>query len=99
MFAAFRTGVAKEREGEPSARFFRRAHALASALIERGPPGARALVPMHLVRARACVLGRLECEEREVTEDLTWVLVRGDGAERRLARRMLEGEGGREGGR
>jgi len=43
-----------------------------------------------LIRARACVLGKLQCPRAAVSEDLTWVLVFGDDAQRRTAVRLLE---------
>ena len=90
MNAAFEEAMALRRDGEPAQRWFRRAYVHASRVIERGSPGTRTLVPERLVRARACMLGDLGCGRGEVSEDLTWVLVHGDDAQRRLAVRLLQ---------
>lgn len=90
MVAAFREGLAVQREGEDGRQWFRRAYVHASRLIDRGTPGSREYTPERLVRARACVLGALGCERERVNEDLTWVLVHGDDAQRRVAVRILE---------
>jgi hypothetical protein len=59
-------------------------------VIERGSAGSREYTPERLVRARSCLLGQLGCPRATVSEDLTWVLVFGDDAQRRLAARLLE---------
>ena len=59
-------------------------------LIDRGQPGSKEYTPERLIRARSCVLGELQCPRAAVSEDLTWVLVFGDDAQRRTAVRLLE---------
>ena len=90
MRAAFAEGMAVQRDGESGAKWFRRAYVHASRIIERGTAGSREYTPERLVRARSCLLGQLECPRAAVSEDLTWVLVFGDGAQRRTAVRLLE---------
>lgn len=94
MTATFDSALAARRTGENAQPLFRRAHAHASHLIDRAPPGSRAQALERLVRARACVLGGLGCRRTSVSEDLTWVLLQGDAAQRRIAVRMLERLGG-----
>jgi hypothetical protein len=62
----------------------------ATRVIDRGTAGSREYTPERLVRARSCLLGDLDCPHAAVTEDLTWVLVFGDDAQRRSAVRLLE---------
>ena len=90
MRAAFAEAMAVQRDGESGAKWFRRAYVHASRIIERGSAGSREYTPERLVRARSCLLGQLECPRAAVSEDLTWVLVFGDGAQRRTAVRLLE---------
>ncbi|MDF2773954.1 MAG: hypothetical protein K0S86_3451 [Geminicoccaceae bacterium] len=90
MRAAFEEAMAVRREGESGARWFRRAYVHASRLIDRGKAGSREYTPERLIRARACLLGELDCPRTTVSEDLTWVLVYGDDAQRRTAVRLLE---------
>jgi hypothetical protein len=90
MRAAFEEGLAVQRDGESGAAWFRRAYVHASRVIERGTAGSREYTPERLVRARSCVLGKLDCPRGSVTEDLTWVLVFGDDSQRRTAVRLLE---------
>lgn len=90
MRAAFEEGMAVERDGESGTKWFRRAYVHATRVIERGTAGSREYTPERLVRARACLVGRLDCARTTVSEDLTWVLVFGDDAQRRLAVRLLE---------
>ena len=90
MRAAFAEGMAVERDGESGPRWFRRASVHATRVIERGTAGSREYTPERLVRARSCLLGRLECPRATVSEDLTWVLVFGDNTQRRMAVRLLE---------
>jgi hypothetical protein len=99
MFAALREGIVRERDGRSGERYFRRAYRQASLRIEHGTPGSRDLTPERLVRARACMLGGLDCPRQEIDEDLTWVLIHGDDVERRLAVRLLDelGEHGGDG--
>ena len=88
--AAFEEGMAVRREGEKGAQWFRRAYVHATRLIERGTAGSREYTPERLLRARACLIGELECPRSSVSEDLTWVLVYGDDTQRRTAVRLLE---------
>ena len=90
MRAAFEEGLAVQRDGESGATWFRRAYIHATRVIERGPAGSREYTPERLVRARSCILGRLDCPRSKMSEDLTWVLVFGDDAQRRTAVRLLE---------
>ena len=90
MRAAFEEGLAVQRDGESGATWFRRAYVHASRVIERGPAGSREYTPERLVRARSCILGQLDCPRSKMSEDLTWVLVFGDDAQRRTAVRLLE---------
>ena len=90
MRAAFAEGLAVQRDGESGTAWFRRAYVHATHIIERGNAGSREYTPERLVRARSCVLGQLECPRTAVSEDLTWVLVFGDDAQRRTAVRLLE---------
>jgi hypothetical protein len=90
MRAAFAQGLAAQRSGQKGSAWFRRAYVHATRLIERGQPGSKEYTPERLIRARACVLGELQCPRAAVSEDLTWVLVFGDDAQRRTAVRLLE---------
>lgn len=90
MRAAFEEGLAVQRDGESGAVWFRRAYVHATRVIERGTAGSREYTPERLVRARSCVLGKLDCPRASVAEDLTWVLAFGDDSQRRLAVRLLE---------
>jgi hypothetical protein len=90
MRAAFEEGMAVRRDGEDGRRWFRRAHAHATRLIDRGGAGSREYTPERLLRARACFIGRLDCPRTTVSEDLTWVLIFGDDSQRRAALRLLE---------
>lgn len=90
MRAAFEEGMAVERDGESGTKWFRRAYVHATRVIERGAAGSREYTPERLVRTRACLLGRLDCPRTTMSEDLTWVLVFGDDAQRRMAVRLLE---------
>jgi len=90
MRAAFAEGMAVQRDGESGKPWFRRAYVHASRVIERGTAGSREYTPERLLRARACVIGQLDCPRTTVSEDLTWVLVFGDNAQRRTAVRLLE---------
>ena len=90
MQAAFRRGLAVQRDGQVGTPWFRRAYVHASRIIDRGAAGSREYTPERLVRARSCVLGQLDCPRTTMTEDLTWVLVFGDDAQRRTAVRLLE---------
>ena len=90
MRAAFAQGLAVQRGGQKGAAWFRRAYVHATRLIERGQPGSKEYTPERLIRARSCVLGELQCPRAAVSEDLTWVLVFGDDAQRRTAVRLLE---------
>ena len=90
MRAAFAEGMAVERDGESGKPWFRRAYVHASRVIERGSAGSREYTPERLLRARACLVGQLDCPRATVSEDLTWVLVFGDDAQRRTAVRLLE---------
>jgi hypothetical protein len=90
MRAAFEEGMAVQRDGESGQRWFRRAYVHASRVIERGTAGSREYTPERLIRARACLVGQLDCARSTVSEDLTWVLVFGDDAQRRTAVRLLE---------
>lgn len=82
--------MAVRREGEKGTQWFRRAYVHATRLIERGTAGSREYTPERLLRARACLIGELECPRSTVSEDLTWVLVYGDDTQRRTAVRLLE---------
>jgi hypothetical protein len=88
--AAFEEGMAVRREGESGTRWFRRAYVHASRLIDRGTAGSREYTPERLLRARACLIGELACPSSMLSEDLTWVLIYGDDAQRRMAVRLLE---------
>ena len=90
MRIAFAQGMAVQRDGESGATWFRRAYVHATRIIDRGSAGSREYTPERLVRARSCVLGQLDCPRSTVSEDLTWVLVFGDDAQRRTAVRLLE---------
>ena len=90
MRAAFAEGLAVQRDGESGATWFRRAYVHATRVIERGSAGSREYTPERLIRARSCLLGRLDCPRSTMSEDLTWVLVFGDDAQRRTAVRLLE---------
>jgi hypothetical protein len=90
MRAAFEEGLAVQRDGESGAAWFKRAYVHATRVIERGTAGSREYTPERLVRARACVLGKLDCPRGSVAEDLTWVLAFGDDSQRRTAVRLLE---------
>ena len=59
-------------------------------MIEHGGAGSREYTPERLLRARACLVGQLGCPAIAVSEDLTWVLVFGDAAQRRTAMRLLD---------
>jgi hypothetical protein len=58
--------------------------------LETGSAGARALAPMHYIRARACGVPMIHCDRREVIEDYTWVRAHGTLAQREEARRALD---------
>jgi hypothetical protein len=90
MRAAFARGLAVARDGQSGEAWFRRAYVHASRIIDRGSAGSREYTPERLVRARSCLLGQLDCPRATVSEDLTWVLVFGDDAQRRTAVRLLE---------
>jgi len=90
MRADFAQGLALQRKGQKGTASFRRAYVHATRIIERGSAGSREYTPERLVRARSCLLGQLECPRSAVSEDLTWVLVFGDDAQRRTAVRLLE---------
>ena len=90
MRAAFARAVAVQRDGESASAWFRRAYVHATRIIDRGTAGSREYTPERLVRAQSCVLGQLGCPRSTVSEDLTWVLVFGDDAQRRTAVRLLE---------
>ncbi|HUQ82732.1 MAG TPA: hypothetical protein VM076_16395 [Gemmatimonadaceae bacterium] len=90
MRAAFEEGMAVQRDGESGKPWFRRAYLHASRVIEHGTAGSREYTPERLLRARACLIGELDCPRTKVSEDLTWVLVFGDDAQRRAAVRLLE---------
>jgi hypothetical protein len=90
MRAAFEEGMAVQRDGESGKPWFRRAYVHASRVIERGGAGSREYTPERLLRARACLVGHLDCPRATVSEDLTWVLAFGDAAQRRAAMRLLE---------
>ena len=82
--------MAVQRDGQSGKPWFRRAYVHASRVIERGGAGSREYTPERLLRARACLVGQLDCPRATVSEDLTWVLVFGDGAQRRAAMRLLD---------
>jgi hypothetical protein len=90
MRAAFAKAMALQRDGESGTAWFRSAYVHATRIIDRGTAGSREYTPERLVRARSCVLGQLDCPRSTVSEDLTWVLVFGDDAQRRTAVRLLE---------
>jgi len=90
MRAAFAQGLAAQANRQKASEWFRRAYVHATRLIERGQPASKEYTPERLIRARACVLGKLQCPRAAVSEDLTWVLVFGDDAQRRTAVRLLE---------
>ena len=90
MRAAFARGMAVQGDGESGTAWFRRAYVHATRIIDHGSAGSREYTPERLVRARSCVLGQLDCPRSTVSEDLTWVLVFGDDAQRRMAVRLLE---------
>ena len=90
MRAAFEEGMAVQRDGQSGKPWFRRAYVHASRVIEHGGAGSREYMPERLLRARACLVGQLGCPATAVSEDLTWVLVFGDVAQRRAAMRLLE---------
>jgi hypothetical protein len=90
MRAAFAQGLAVQRGGQKGSAWFRRAYVHATRIIERGSAGSREYTLERLIRARSCVLGELQCPRAAVSEDLTWVLVFGDDAQRRTAVRLLE---------
>jgi hypothetical protein len=90
MRADFAQGLALQRKGQKGTAAFRRAYVHATRIIERGSAGSREYTPERLVRARSCLLGQLACPRSAVSEDLTWVLVFGDDAQRRTAVRLLE---------
>ena len=90
MRADFAQGLTLQRKGQKGTASFRRAYVHATRIIERGSAGSREYTPERLVRARSCLLGQLECPRSAVSEDLTWVLVFGDDAQRRTAVRLLE---------
>jgi len=90
MRAAFSKALAVQRDGGSGASWFRRAYVHATRVIDHGAAGSRTYTPERLIRARACMLGHLDCPRTTVSEDLTWVLVYGDDAQRRLAVRLLE---------
>lgn len=87
--AAFEEGMAVRRDGERGTRWFRRAYVHATRVIDRGTAGSREYTPERLLRARACIVGELDCPRGTVSEDLTWVLVFGDDAQRRTAVHLL----------
>jgi hypothetical protein len=66
------------------------ARARASRVLESGSAGARALAPMHYIRARACNVPMIHCDRRQVIEDYTWVRAHGTLAQREEARRALD---------
>ena len=90
MRTAFEQGLAARRSGQKGSTLFRRAYVHATRIIDRGGPGSREYTAERLIRARSCVLGDLQCPRAAVSEDLTWVLVFGDDAQRRTAVRLLE---------
>ena len=90
MRAAFEEGMAVQRDGQPGKPWFRRAYVHATRVIEHGGAGSREYMPERLLRARACLVGQLGCPATAVSEDLTWVLVFGDAAQRRTAMRLLD---------
>jgi hypothetical protein len=90
MRAAFARAMAVQGDGESGRAWFRRAYVHATRIIDHGTAGSREYTPERLVRARSCVLGQLDCPRSTVSEDLTWVLVFGDDAQRRMAVRLLE---------
>lgn len=90
MRAAYEEGLAVQRDGESGKAWFRRAYVHASRVIDRGTAGSREYTPERLLRAKACVVGDLDCPRTKVSEDLTWVLVFGDDTQRRSAVRLLE---------
>jgi len=90
MRAAFTQGLVVQRSGQKGTAWFRRAYVHATRIIERGEAGSRDFTAERLIRARSCVLGGLQCPRAAVSEDLTWVLVFGDDAQRRTAVRLLE---------
>jgi len=90
MRAAFEEGLAVQRDGESGSRWFRSAYVHATRVIERGSAGSRQYTPERLLRTRACIIGQLDCPRATMSEDLTWVLVFGDDAQRRTAVRLLE---------
>jgi hypothetical protein len=66
------------------------ARARASRVLESGSAGARALAPMHYIRARACGVPMIHCDRRQVIEDYTWVRAHGTLPQREEARRALD---------
>ena len=66
------------------------ARARASRVLESGSAGARALAPMHYIRARACGVPMMHCDRRQVIEDYTWVRAHGTLPQREEARRALD---------
>jgi hypothetical protein len=90
MRAAFEEGLAVQRDGESGSTWFRRAYVHATRVIDRGTAGSRQYTPERLLRTRACIIGQLDCPRSTMSEDLTWVLVFGDDAQRRTAVRLLE---------
>jgi hypothetical protein len=66
------------------------ARARASRVLESGSAGARALAPMHYIRARACGVPMIRCDRRQVIEDYTWVRAHGTLPQREEARRALD---------
>jgi len=90
MRTAFEQGLAARRSGQKGSAQFRRAYVHATRIIDRGGAGSRENTAERLIRARACVLGDLQCPRAAVSEDLTWVLVFGDDAQRRTEVRLVE---------
>jgi hypothetical protein len=90
MRGSFAKAMAVQRDGEQGTSWFRSAYVHATRVIDHGTAGSREYTPERLVRARSCVLGDLGCPHAMVTEDLTWVLVFGDDAQRHVAVRLLE---------
>ncbi|HKO16098.1 MAG TPA: hypothetical protein VJU87_07660, partial [Gemmatimonadaceae bacterium] len=62
--------------------------ATTSGAIERARPGSFMLAPLYLARAGACIGGDLGCVDRQVREDLAWVLLLGSPAQQDEARRL-----------
>ena len=90
MRAAFEEGMAVQRDGESGRRGSVVRTSTRRASSSAAPPGAASTRRSDWFARASCLLGQLDCPRATVSEDLTWVLVFGDDAQRRTAVRLLE---------